>query len=106
MDEHLPRSAAPYVVQVRLLRPGYFDTTAPSNTSSGTTFTPRGSRWTPDYIDAAADAIVRLCVHHGARYVAVVGHSGGAIFSSVIIGRHVGVIDASLLVSTPGDLCI
>jgi pimeloyl-ACP methyl ester carboxylesterase len=106
MDEYLPRFAAPDVVQVRLLRPGYFDSAVPPNTSSGTTFTPRGSSWTPDYIDAAADAIARLRAHHNARYVIVVGHSGGAIFSSVILGRHLGVIDASLLVSTPGDLCV
>jgi hypothetical protein len=38
--------------------------------------------------------------------VVAVGHSGGAIYSSVILGRQPGVIDASLLVTTPGDLCV
>jgi len=106
MDEYLPSFAAPDVVHVRLLRPGYFDSAMPPNTSSGTTFTPRGASWTPDYIDAAANAISNLRTHHSARYVVVVGHSGGAIYSSVILGRQPGLVDASLLVSTPGDLCV
>jgi pimeloyl-ACP methyl ester carboxylesterase len=106
MDEYLPVYATPDVVQVRMLRPGYEDSAVPPNVSSGTTFTPRGSSWTPDYIDAAANAIAALRNFHSARYVVVVGHSGGAIYSSVILGRQPGVIDASLLVSTPGDLCV
>ena len=106
MDEYLPTFAAPDVVQVRLLRPGYYDSAVPPNTSSGTTYTPRGANWTPDYIDAAANAISNLRAFYAARYVVVVGHSGGAIYSSVILGRQPGVIDASLLVSMPGDLCV
>ena len=106
MDAYLPTFAAPDVVQVRLLRPGYFDSAVPPNTSTGDSFGQLGASWTPDYIDAAANAISNLRAYHSARYVVVVGHSGGSIFSSVILGRHPGVIDASLLVSTPGDLCV
>jgi hypothetical protein len=69
MDEYLTVYAAPGVVHVRMLRPGYEDSAVSPNVSSGTTFTPRGASWTPDYIDAVVNAIATLRTHHSARYV-------------------------------------
>ncbi len=86
------------LVAVAMVRPGYPD--GASNTSTGDTFD-RHDHYTPENIDAVADAIRHLKEHYQASHVVLVGHSGGAATSAVILGRHPGLAAAAVLVSCP-----
>jgi len=57
--------------------------------------------YTSDEMDAIADATRRLAEHHGASQVVMIGHSGGAVMTGVILGRHPGIVDRALLLSCP-----
>mgnify|MGYP003389371873 FL=1 len=51
-----------------------------------------------------AAAVANLKKHHGVASVVMVGHSGGAAISGVILGRSAPLVDAVLLVSCPCDV--
>jgi pimeloyl-ACP methyl ester carboxylesterase len=85
-------------VVVALLRPGYFDSSG--NQSSGDNFK-RQDSYTKHNIDAIAAALKALRGHHKASHLILVGHSGGAAISGVILGRHPGVADAAVLAACP-----
>lgn len=88
-------------VVVALLRPGYFDSSG--NQSSGNNFN-RQDSYTKHNIDAIAAAFKVLRQHHKANRLIVVGHSGGAAITGVILGRHPGVVDAAVLAACPCNL--
>ena len=85
-------------VVVALLRPGYFDSAG--NQSSGDNGN-RQDSYTKHNVDAIAAALKALREHHKASHLVVVGHSGGAAISGVILGRHPGVADAAVLAACP-----
>ena len=89
------------VIAVAMLRPGYGDRAG--NSSTGSDLGRRDS-YTPQYIDDISDAISNLKTFHRANRVVLVGHSGGAAISAVILGRHPGLADAGTLVACPCDL--
>jgi pimeloyl-ACP methyl ester carboxylesterase len=64
----------------------------------------RDSIYTADEMDAIADAARRLKAHHGAEEVVMIGHSGGAVMTGVILGRHPGLVQRALLLSCPCDV--
>ena len=86
------------LVVVAMVRPGYPD--GAGNTSTGDAHG-RYDHYTPENIDAVADAIRQLKEHYRASRVVLVGHSGGAATSAVILGRHPGLAAAAVLVSCP-----
>jgi pimeloyl-ACP methyl ester carboxylesterase len=90
------------VVVVGLLRPGYTD--PEGRQSSGTRGMTTGDNYTPEAIDAIADAIGRLARMHNATQILIAGHSGGAAITADIMGRHPGLAAAAVVVSCPCDV--
>lgn len=88
-------------VKVAVLRPGYFD--RESNKSTGENFG-RVDSYTPANIDEIAVGIVSLKAYYKPVRTVIVGHSGGAAFAGVMIGRHPGIAEAALLLSCPCDI--
>ena len=83
---------------VAMMRPGY---TGDGRQSSGTP-TRSQNRWVRYHgkeIDSIAAAVATLKKHHAAERVVMVGHSGGALISGVMLGRAAPLVDAALLVS-------
>ena len=102
--DYLYRYAAsppPGTISVAMLRPGYFDRSG--KRSSGSNYGRRDS-YTAENVDAIAAAIRELARYHEASRVILIGHSGGAAISAVILGRHPGLAHAALLASCPCDL--
>ena len=96
-------SASEYgAVGVAMMRPGY---TGDGRRSSGTPSRSQ-NRWDVyrgEEVDSIAAAVAALKKHHGAERVVMVGHSGGAVISGVMLGRAAPLVDAALLVSCPCD---
>lgn len=88
-------------VVVSLVRPGYAD--GEGNQSTGDNFG-RNDSYTAHNVDAVAAAIKTLREHHKASYVVLVGHSGGAAISGVILGRHPGLVAGAVLAACPCDI--
>ena len=89
-------------VGVAMMRPGY---TGDGRRSSGAPSRSQ-NRWEVyrgKEIDSIAAAVAALKTHHGAERVVMVGHSGGALISGVMLGRAAPLVDAALLVSCPCD---
>ena len=89
------------VVKVALLRPGYFDKAG--NTSTGTNFGRKDS-YTSANVDEVTAVIQALQRHYQISQTVLVGHSGGAAYTGVMIGRTLGVASAALLLSCPCDI--
>jgi dienelactone hydrolase len=90
------------VVVVGLLRPGYTD--PEGHRSSGKRGLTTGDNYTPEVIDAIADAIGTLARRHGAARILIAGHSGGAAITANIMGRHPGFAASAVVVSCPCDV--
>ena len=86
------------VVTVALVRPGYPDSEGNKSTGDDSN---RSDTYTPHNVDAVAAAVRALKAHHAAGRVVLVGHSGGAAISAVILGRHPDLADAAVLVACP-----
>jgi len=95
------RFARPGVVTVAMIRPGYSD--VQGNRSSGRHFGGLDN-YTPDNVDAVADALARLKVFHQPNRLILVGDSGGAGIAAVILGRHPGLAEGAILAALPADL--
>jgi len=89
------------VVKIALLRPGYFDKAG--NTSTGTNFRRRDS-YTPANLDEVTSVIQSLQRYYGSGHTVIVGHSGGAAYAGVMIGRTPGIANSALLLSCPCDI--
>lgn len=89
------------IVSVALLRPSYYDKEGRQSTpgNSGR----RGTKY-PEDVDSIASAVRALSKHHNASRVVLIGHSGGAQISAVILGRYPGLAQAALLAACPCDL--
>ena len=97
------RDAGDGVVSIVMLRPGYYDQFGKRSTGSNYR---RRDAYTAENIDAIAAAVGTLRKHHGASKVVLIGHSGGAATSAVLVGRHPRTADAAILVSCPCDLAV
>ena len=86
---------------VAILRPGYLD--AKGKRSEGRD-NGRRDHYTPENIDSVATVIKTLREHYRPARVLLIGHSGGAAFTGVIVGRHPGLVDGAVLVSCPCDI--
>ena len=90
-------------VFVGLIRPGYID--FKKNKSTGDRMGD-GDNYTAHNVDAVANALQALKAKYRARRLVVVGYSGGAATTGVILGRHPELIDAAVLIACPCDLDI
>ena len=90
-------------VFVGMIRPGYID--AKKNASTGDRMG-GGDNYTAHNVDAVAHALQALKTKYAARRLIVVGYSGGAATTGVILGRHPELIDDAVLIACPCDLAI
>ena len=88
------------IVSVALLRLGNWD--FEGRQSSEKSYGSIGDETAED-VDEVATAVRRLKEHHKASRVIMIGHSGGANTSAVMLGRHPGVADAALLAGCACD---
>lgn len=93
---------APGVVPILLIRPGYFD--HEGNRSTGARGRSSSDYYTPRRVGEIAAAVQNLKTFYGAGKTILIGQSGGAVISGVIIGKHPGVADGVILMSCPCDL--
>jgi pimeloyl-ACP methyl ester carboxylesterase len=90
------------VVIVAMLRPGYRDETG--EYSEGAQGLTTGDNYTPDVVDAIAQAVEQLkAKFHPARTI-LAGHSGGAAIAGDVLGRWPSEVDSAFMVSCPCDL--
>jgi len=83
-----------------LIRPGY---QSPAGNSSGRA-NPRDDDYTPQNMERVAGALRVLRETYKSEKLILVGHSGGAATSSIILGKHPGAADAALLLGCPCDV--
>jgi pimeloyl-ACP methyl ester carboxylesterase len=84
-----------------LIRPGYDD--GAGNASSGS-HNNRSDHYTATNIDEVAGVIAKLKQAYKPQRVVLVGHSGGAATSAIILGRHPGLANGAVLVACPCHL--
>jgi len=89
------------VVAVGILRPAYTDNRG--DRSDGDMGNAALDNFTPEVVDAIAGAVNQLKEKFEARYVVLVGHSGGAAIAANILGRHPESANAALLVACACD---
>lgn len=92
--------SAPGRVVVFLLRPGYH---SPAGNSSGWA-NPRDDDYTSVNVDRVAQALRNLRKVYQADNVILVGHSGGAAISALILGQHPDAADGALMLGCPCDV--
>ena len=83
-----------------LIRPGY---QSPAGNSSGWA-NPRDDDYTPQNMERVAGALRVLRETYKSEKLILIGHSGGAATSSIVLGKHPGVADAALLLGCPCDV--
>ncbi len=83
-----------------MLRPGY---QSPVGNSSGWA-NPRDDDYTAENMERVAGALRALRETFKSEKLILVGHSGGAATSSLVLGKHPGVADAALLLGCPCDV--
>ena len=96
-------SATYGAVGVAMARPGY---TLDGRTSSGvaTRDQARFYLYGSEEIDSITAAVAALKKHHAANRLVMIGHSGGAVISGVMLGRAAPLVDVAILVSCPCDV--
>lgn len=87
-------------VVVFMIRPGY---RSPAGDSSGFA-NPQDDDYTPANVERVAGALATLRRDLRPERVLLVGHSGGAATSALVLGRHPGVADAAVLLGCPCDV--
>lgn len=83
-----------------MIRPGY---QTPVGNSSGWA-NPKDDDYTAENIARVAGALASLKSTHKAEKLLLVGHSGGAATSALVLGKHPTVADAALLLGCPCDV--
>jgi pimeloyl-ACP methyl ester carboxylesterase len=90
------------VMAVAILRPGYSDDSGQKSTGERGETT--GDNYTPEVVDAIAEAVNQLKAKFQPEATILVGHSGGAAISANILGKWPAAANGALLVSCPCDL--
>jgi poly(3-hydroxybutyrate) depolymerase len=90
------------LVVAAVLRPGYSDDA--HEASDGTRGKANGDNYTSDVVDAIASVIEQLKARYHPAHTVIVGHSGGAAITAILVGRWPNAADGALLVSCPCDV--
>lgn len=97
------QAAAAGSIGVAMMRPGYSGG-GRSSTGTASRNERRAQIYTADEMDEIAAAVQNLKTFYGASSVVMIGHSGGAVMTGVILGRHPGLVQRALLLSCPCDI--
>jgi len=90
------------VVVAALLRPGYQDDAG--DRSEGVRGKTTGDNYTPEVVDAVAQAIEQLKEKFHPVVTILAGHSGGAAIAGNMLGRWPAAVDGALMLSCPCNL--
>ena len=101
-DADAKRIAREDVTAVVLVRPGYLD--AAGSRSSGNGYIGIGDAYRGPVVSAIASAIGKLKEHHQSKRVVLIGQSGGAAISGVILGQYPGLANAAVLTACPCNI--
>lgn len=91
-------------VVAALLRPGYSDPTGLR--SAGRRGFTNGDNYTPNQLEAIAQAIKELRNQYSAKKVFLIGHSGGAAITASLMGQKPNLAHTAVLLSCPCDLAL
>ena len=95
--------AASKALSVALVRPGYPDGGGTASSVSPTQGG-RSDHYTRENVGEVAAAISRLKQHYKPAKTVLIGHSGGAATTAIILGRYPELVDGAVLVACPCDL--
>jgi len=98
---------APDVVPIVLIRPGYYDSYGRYSTGESYAFVGHGypnDSYRPYTVATLADAVRKLKDFYQARCTILVGHSGGAMMSGIILGKYPKLANGAVLASVVGDV--
>ena len=96
------RYAEPGVIAVAILRPGHYDSDGNASTE--------GEQWgswdnyTPHNIESVALVVGGLKERHKAKKVILIGHSGGAAYVGVMLGKYPNLANSAILVACPCNI--
>ena len=85
----------PGVAAVALVRPGYPDGAGESS-GVAALHAGRNDHYTKENVEEVGAALARLRERAGAKRLVVVGHSGGAATTAILLGMKPGLIDAAV----------
>lgn len=94
---------------IALVRPGYFDSDGNFSTGSYLGVTPSGiagqlDTYTQNNIDIIGNAILKLKQHYKPKRLLLIGHSGGAAISGLLLNAFPNLADGALLINCPCDI--
>ncbi len=98
---------APNVVPVVLIRPGYYDSYGHVSTGESYAFAHQGypdDNYRPHTVQTLADSVKKLKEFYQARCTILIGHSGGALMSGIILGKYPALADGAVLAAVVGNL--
>lgn len=93
--------AANRVISVALVRPGYPDGTGEYSSGSDNG---RADNWHQQTVKEIGTVIIRLKKHFNPRTTILIGHSGGAAISAVLLGMQPELADSVILIGCPCDM--
>ena len=88
-------------VKVAILRPGYFDRAGGKSTGNDCG---RRDCYTVTNLDEMTAAVQSLKNHYKPSKTILIGHSGGAAISGVMIGRTPGIAEGAILLACPCNI--
>ena len=91
------------IASVALVRPGYPDGSFKSSTVDSAD-AGRVDNYTRNNVSEIGSAIARLKEHFAVSKVFLVGHSGGAAISAVLLGMRPSLVEGAVLVGCPCDV--
>lgn len=95
------------IVPVVLIRPGYYDSYNNYSTGESYAFSNHGypvDSYRPQTVETLAAAVANLKKFYHPRCTILVGHSGGAMMSGVILGKFPNLANGAVLASVVGDV--
>lgn len=98
---------SPHTVAVVMIRPGYYDSYGHYSTGESHAFDCHGypcDSYRPKTVATLVAAIKQLKKYHSPRCTILVGHSGGAIMSSIILGKYPNLASGAVLASVVGNI--
>lgn len=100
---------APDIVPIVMIRPGYYDSYGNTSTGESYAFASHGypnDSYRPNTVNTIAKTVNKLKDFYQARCTILVGHSGGAMMSGIILGKYPELANGAVLAAVVGDIHI
>lgn len=99
--------STPNTVPIVLIRPGYYDSYDNYSTGESYAFSNHGypaDSYRPETVATLAAAVANLKSFYHPRCTILVGHSGGAAMSGIILGKYPHLVNGAVMASVVGDV--